>query len=553
MKMASNNRLIQHRHQEHHRQRETQNLQSLLKLMMDQHHVSGCGLGESRNTYSDTSNNSGSGSRMNHWPTSTGISEAPLPIQGNMNVPRSIFDLTLIKMHPSSAWTLNSDSVGQGGEDFRSILLRPGQVGAGARAEAGADIPQVHRPGAGPSFMLGLGQTQGKPPGLRPAAAAALASRLVHEFQTSASSPLTPDKRSSLDAELLGGTPSNLSIFDLNRQKSSTTTNRDLASALIAQLCSIRASRLRLGITTDVSSPLNFDLRLSNQTQVLHMQHQDQLRAHQQLQQEFCQQQNNKEILKKILASLPTSTLIALAESTESFHSKSHFTHDSMETLNHNQQDSSRLPHSDSALRPNMEPRQYQNIQNRGEIHFEEGTENCEMDEEDESSWNANFTALCEFMIKNDLKIPSPYLGKSNEEIELNNWVELQKKRYLLFQEGHSRGLSITPRQIEKLESVGFQSIVTPAPSAPSKTRTEPSTQKTHVDLWNERYDELKAYKEKFGDCLVPERYEKNHRLGTWVRTQRKHYKLMRNGKISSMKSERIERLNSIGFAWTVK
>jgi len=119
---------------------------------------------------------------------------------------------------------------------------------------------------------------------------------------------------------------------------------------------------------------------------------------------------------------------------------------------------------------------------------------------------------------------------------------------------------------LQKLESVGFQSIVTPAPSAPSKSRTEPSTQKTHVDLWNERYDELKAYKEKFGDCLVnchhlkskkialisstllilfsyfsfpqqvPERYEKNHRLGTWVRTQRKHYKLMRNGKISSMK-----------------
>jgi len=45
---------------------------------------------------------------------------------------------------------------------------------------------------------------------------------------------------------------------------------------------------------------------------------------------------------------------------------------------------------------------------------------------------------------------------------------------------------------LQKLESVGFQSIVTPAPSAPSKTRTEPSTQKTHVDLWNERYDELK-------------------------------------------------------------
>lgn len=34
--------------------------------------------------------------------------------------------------------------------------------------------------------------------------------------------------------------------------------------------------------------------------------------------------------------------------------------------------------------------------------------------------------------------------------------------------------------------------------------------------VWNERFEELKAYKQEFGDCNVPGRYKANPTLGRW-------------------------------------
>ena len=41
-------------------------------------------------------------------------------------------------------------------------------------------------------------------------------------------------------------------------------------------------------------------------------------------------------------------------------------------------------------------------------------------------------------------------------------------------------------------------------------------------------YDQLKAYKETYGDCLVPKRYKENPKLGTWIDTQRVQYKKLK-------------------------
>lgn len=63
-------------------------------------------------------------------------------------------------------------------------------------------------------------------------------------------------------------------------------------------------------------------------------------------------------------------------------------------------------------------------------------------------------------------------------------------------------------------------------------------------DNWDERYGELKAFKEKLGHCLVPHLWLENPRLGGWVNTQRTtKYKLTQ---------DRIERLNALGFVWKV-
>jgi len=61
---------------------------------------------------------------------------------------------------------------------------------------------------------------------------------------------------------------------------------------------------------------------------------------------------------------------------------------------------------------------------------------------------------------------------------------------------------------------------------------------------WDERYGELVAYKERFGDCRVPYNWHDNPQLGSWVVVQRT------NKRTGVLSEERIIRLNTIEFVW---
>lgn len=61
---------------------------------------------------------------------------------------------------------------------------------------------------------------------------------------------------------------------------------------------------------------------------------------------------------------------------------------------------------------------------------------------------------------------------------------------------------------------------------------------------WEERFGELVAYKNRFGDCAVPTRWKQNRRLATWVVGQRQARKL------GELPKEKIERLERLGFDW---
>lgn len=76
-----------------------------------------------------------------------------------------------------------------------------------------------------------------------------------------------------------------------------------------------------------------------------------------------------------------------------------------------------------------------------------------------------------------------------------------------------------------------------------------------HVERWNERYQELIDYMQRHGDCLVPQKYKINPKLGLWVKSQRRQFKLFQqNGsKESSMTRDRIKKLSEIGFVWDAK
>ena len=62
---------------------------------------------------------------------------------------------------------------------------------------------------------------------------------------------------------------------------------------------------------------------------------------------------------------------------------------------------------------------------------------------------------------------------------------------------------------------------------------------------WDERYGELKRYKERFGDCNVPAHSVGEYRqLGSWVNKNRTEQS---NGTLST---DRKARLDELGFIW---
>ncbi|GFH61929.1 hypothetical protein CTEN210_18405 [Chaetoceros tenuissimus] len=112
--------------------------------------------------------------------------------------------------------------------------------------------------------------------------------------------------------------------------------------------------------------------------------------------------------------------------------------------------------------------------------------------------------------------------GKYKENQSLATWVEYQRSQFKLSK--------LSEERVNMLNAIGFD-----------------WTAPTRDSAWSYNFDQLKLYKSTHGDCNVPARYKENRPLGTWVYTQRSRYKL------SKLSDERIARLNSIGFDWTIK
>jgi hypothetical protein len=147
------------------------------------------------------------------------------------------------------------------------------------------------------------------------------------------------------------------------------------------------------------------------------------------------------------------------------------------------------------------------------------------------ASWNERFQELKKYKERiGDCLVPTKYSANP----KLGNWVMTQRAHYKLHQEGKSS--SMTEERIQTFNDVGFNWRATPTTGA-----TAP---------WNERFLELKKYKEHFGDCLVHTKYSANAKLGTWVSHQHQYYKLHQEGKASSMTEDRIQALNDVGFNW---
>ena len=64
---------------------------------------------------------------------------------------------------------------------------------------------------------------------------------------------------------------------------------------------------------------------------------------------------------------------------------------------------------------------------------------------------------------------------------------------------------------------------------------------------WDERYGELKAFKDTYGHCNVPTTWEQSPKLAVWIQNTRQ---LSKQGWLSE---ERTNTLNALGFVWKVR
>lgn len=78
-------------------------------------------------------------------------------------------------------------------------------------------------------------------------------------------------------------------------------------------------------------------------------------------------------------------------------------------------------------------------------------------------------------------------------------------------------------------------------------------------ESWNQRLQELRLFKQEYGHCLVPSRYEKNPELGVWVGTQRAQYRQFMRARetgqmiSTNMNEDRIRELEDLGFVWALR
>mmetsp|Transcript_9589 Transcript_9589/g.20754 ORF Transcript_9589/g.20754 Transcript_9589/m.20754 type:complete len:755 (+) Transcript_9589:295-2559(+) len=170
--------------------------------------------------------------------------------------------------------------------------------------------------------------------------------------------------------------------------------------------------------------------------------------------------------------------------------------------------------------------------------------------------WNSMFERLKEYKkTYGNTNVPKKYNDGGTPA--LGNWVSKQRFEALVYQNTNGEEAQITPERISKLESIGFV--------------WELGRQDEWEEKWLTMFAELKDFEEKYLSTKVPILNNKELKtsdsddekrsledpmssLGRWVKTQRIQWnKILRKEPAPAMTKERMEMLESIGFAWSGK
>lgn len=146
-----------------------------------------------------------------------------------------------------------------------------------------------------------------------------------------------------------------------------------------------------------------------------------------------------------------------------------------------------------------------------------------------DEKWNLHFNHLLAYKkINGHCRVPHTY----DANPALSHWVKRQRYQHKCKLEG--KVWNISESRIQKLNAIGF-------------------IWDAQELLWQTRFDELKDYRLQYGDCNVPYNFNENRKLPTWVKCQRRQYKLRQMGKSSNMTKERIKKLQVLGFKWGLR
>eukprot|EP00339_Tiarina_fusa_P002097 CAMPEP_0117019936 /NCGR_PEP_ID=MMETSP0472-20121206/15217_1 /TAXON_ID=693140 ORGANISM="Tiarina fusus, Strain LIS" /NCGR_SAMPLE_ID=MMETSP0472 /ASSEMBLY_ACC=CAM_ASM_000603 /LENGTH=313 /DNA_ID=CAMNT_0004725005 /DNA_START=44 /DNA_END=985 /DNA_ORIENTATION=- len=140
--------------------------------------------------------------------------------------------------------------------------------------------------------------------------------------------------------------------------------------------------------------------------------------------------------------------------------------------------------------------------------------------------WNQRYRELKRFR-KEHGHCLVPLNWPSNHS--LAHWVKRQRYQFRMKREGkHS---TLTCERQAALEGLGF-------------------VWDSHAAGWEERWNELRTFRERHGHCNVPKKYPENQQLAVWVKCQRRQFKLFAGGDNSNMTKGRIEKLQVLGFVF---
>jgi hypothetical protein len=141
--------------------------------------------------------------------------------------------------------------------------------------------------------------------------------------------------------------------------------------------------------------------------------------------------------------------------------------------------------------------------------------------------WLERYRELCLFQQRYGHCLISSHGGEKYYTLAL--WVKRQRYQYRLRKEGqHS---SMTDEREAALERLGF-------------------VWDSQGAIWEERRNELRAFKDVHGQCNVPANFSENRQLAIWVKCQRRQYRLFCNAEHSNMTKDRFEKLSELGFVW---